>query len=150
MKRLIITAILWFIALFLTGCCDEDNLNNPPLPSGSPSGWKQETIGGTNTVIYGDFVLSKGESVNNGEVGITVVDFVPAKCGLFNHPPDDVPQVRLRFFRVSDQKVLYDFTYYRGTGFIIREMDRRGELPWDIIDITAINSNDGWVAFNLR
>ena len=148
MKYLKLVLPLLLLSLFLNGCCRSEN--NPPLPSGTSKGWTPWTIRGTDVQICGDFVLHKGESVNDRNVGIEVVELFPAKCGLLNHPPDDIPQARLRFFRVSDQKTLYEVTQRRGTGFIITEMDRRAELPWQIIDIVAINSQEGWIDFNLR
>jgi hypothetical protein len=123
MRRITIITMFGMLSLFLTGCCAEER-NNPPMPNGSPIGWQHWKIGGTDTIICGNFVLRKGESVNDGNVGITVVELYPARCGLFNHPPDDTPQVKLRFFRVLDQKTLLDFTYYRGTGDIMPEREK--------------------------
>ena len=143
MRRIIIITLFWILAMLLSGCCAADR-NNPPMPHDTHTGWQHWKIGGTDAVICGNFVLHKGESVNDGKFGITVIELYPARCGLFNHPPDDTPQVRLKFFRVSDQKVLLDFTYYRGTGDIIPERERQKELPWSVIDITAINSHRGF------
>jgi hypothetical protein len=62
------------------GCCSS-KLPEPAHP-GSVPGWKESHEGGVDTV--GMLVLKKGESSDNGKVGIRVVDIIGggSLCGL--------------------------------------------------------------------
>ena len=131
-------------------CCSKvSKLNNPPMP-GHTEKWRKYQLG-ENTTVYGDFVLHKGESVNDGVYGIEAINFYPAKCDHRDVPGEDLPSAELRFFKVSDNSTLCDFTFKRGSALLDENTCRDSDkLIWSVVEINDINTKQGWVRFNLR
>ena len=136
--------------LLLSGCCGKvSKLNNPPLPDRTER-WRKYQLG-ENTMVYGDFVLYRGESVNDGVYGIQAINFSPAKCDYGDVPGEDLPSAELRFFKVSDNSTICDFNFKRGSALLDQSTCRKPEeLIWSVVEITDVNTKQGWVRFNLR
>jgi len=134
------------VVLLSSNCCsDMRQLNEPERPS-RVRGWGEYRIG---TVTYdGDFVLNKGESTDNGKIGISLVDTYAGKCGLFTER--EYPRAKLRFYRVSDQTVLCESTFFRGNSSLDIRQICGADFEWSTIGITDINSKENWIAFDLR
>jgi hypothetical protein len=119
-------------------------LNEPERPS-KVRGWEEHRIG---TVTYdGDFVLDKGESTDNGKIGIRLIETYPGKCGLFKER--EYPKAKLQFYRVSDQVILCESIFDRGT-MGLEPPICGADLEWSVIGITDINSKENWIVFDLR
>lgn len=119
--------------------------NEPERPTYA-QGWQQRDLGAIT--LKGQFVLNKGQSVNDGTVGIRVVDIRAGSCQPFREP--QYPSAKVQFFSVPDQQILCEDTFPVG-GSRLDVIEGCGEsLKWDVLGISAINSKDNWVAFDLR
>ena len=134
------------LALLLTatsvGCCQWKSQKRP-APPGSVEGWKRFSAGGATVV--GEFLLKKGESVENGAVGIRVVDVTPARCNTIFAEPGN-PKAAVVFYRVGDGRRLAEVADTTGWS----EVAGAEAYGFDGIFIHAINAEDGWVYFDLR
>jgi hypothetical protein len=150
MMRLGLLVIVTGVLLGSGGCCGKiSKLNNPPLPSHTDK-WRKHQLG-ENTTVYGDFVLHKGESVNDSIYGIAAVNFYPAKCDHRDVPGEDLPSAELRFFRVSDNSNLCEFNFKRGSALLNESTcGNPDKLIWSVVEINDVNTQEGWVHFNLR
>ena len=129
------------------GCCwrRASNGYEPPYPH-NLVGWKYREEDGVG--ILGEFVLKKGESTNNGEVEIKVVELIPAE------PCADLgtalahKRVKLQFIRMADKKVVCEDTIpdtFGGNscGSALDEFWING------IGMRGINMKEQWVHFML-
>jgi hypothetical protein len=132
------------------GCCGRTRqLNNPQLPE-KTLGWQKHQLG-ENVTVYGDFVIRKGESVNDGTYGIEVKNLFPAKCSLADIPGEDLPSAELRFFKVSDNSTMCMSTFRRGSEVLDPTIPNCPEgMIWSVVEISEVNARDGWVRLNLR
>jgi hypothetical protein len=135
------------VILLSSSCCSGmRQLNEPERPS-KVRGWEEYRIG---TVTYvGDFVLNKGESTDNGKTGIRLVDTYAGTCGLFPFKEREYPKAKLQFYRISDQAILCESIFDRGTMRLTPPICR-ADLEWSVISINDINSKDNWIVFDLR
>ena len=100
----------------------------------------------------GQFFLSRGESTDNGKLGIRVVDFIPSKCrSVFAEYPDP-PRVVLEFYRASHKQVLCRVTLDGPIAnfSIDREEMCGNRTGFSVVGINGLNAHDGWVAFDLK
>lgn len=143
MKKIIFVAIL--LTLF-SGCsCNVKNDSEPPYPQ-NITGWKYREEDGVGVV--GNFVLKKGESTNNGEVEIKVVNLIPAECFVDQGTMQAQKRAKLQFIRMSDRKVVCeDITPEHGGGNLCG--DKLDEFRISGIGIRNINLKDQWVHFIL-
>ena len=113
------------------------------------TGWKDvrsEDV--VNSLGY--LVLKKGESSDNGRIGVTVVDIIPPPkiWGIFKTREGNA-KVVLRLFRPSDQQKLCEASFSEG-GIDITSPNYCGSsVPLSGISIFGINFKEGWVAFEL-
>lgn len=135
---------IFFIVLLLTlfsGCCPFRDNSEPAYPQ-NVTGWKYHMEG--NVGIVGEFVLKNGESTNNGEVEIKVIDLIPAKCFPNQEAVNANRRAKLRFTRMSDSKVICE-GYFNGD-LCGKELN---ELWISDVGIRSINLKDQWVHFIL-
>jgi hypothetical protein len=119
--------------------------NEPERPTYA-QGWQQRDVGAVS--IKGQFVLNKGQSVNDGTVGIRVVDIRAGSCAPFREP--EYPSTKVQFFSVPDQRILCEDVFRVG-GSRLDVIEGCGKsLPRGVLGISGINSKDNWVAFDLR
>jgi hypothetical protein len=131
------------------GCCSPQQRVEPARPD-KVRGWKEIRDG--TVVSIGMFVMNKGESTDNGELGVKVLDIIAPK------PCSDgyagMPKVILSFYRPSDNKVLCDEAIFTeggtsmGTGPPYAHCTP--EVGLSAISVNAINTKDNWVWFDLR
>lgn len=130
---------------FLSFSCCPAVINEPRRPEGT-LGWKDDFSGGAHSI--GILVLSKGESSDNGTIGVTVVDLLaPDPCaepGTYNGSP----KALLHFFRPSDQKILCDVTLVGDNKNSFLHCD--SSIGISTIAVNAINVKEKWVFFDLR
>jgi hypothetical protein len=108
--------------------------------------WQKYDTG--SITVKGEFVVSRGESVDNGRVGIRVVDVYPAKYHLLDSP--ELPQAKMQFFRVLDQSPICEGIFTRGGNRLDLPDVCKTDLEWTVIYIRDINYNEHWVFFDLR
>ena len=124
--------------------------SDTPIRPDIKSSWKESHDYGFTSV--GQFVLNRGESTDNGQLGIRVVDFIPSTCrSIFAEYPDP-PKVVLEFYRASDKQVLCRVTL---DGPIANSSIDRQEMcgnrtGFSVVGINGLNARDGWVSFDLR
>ena len=135
--------------VFIRSCCTAPNRVEPPIPK-QALGWNYREENGIH--IQGDFLLHKGEVINNGRVQIKVLDILPGDpCAEPAHYLY-LPSAKLQFIRLSDQKVLCEERFFENWSGIIGTghcPDEIFNLGLDVIHISAINLTDRWVFFEL-
>jgi hypothetical protein len=135
-----------FMVLLSSGCCsDIRRLNNPERPLKILG---EEDFRNGNTDTVGVFLLNKGQSMDNGKMGIRFVEAYPGTCGdLFREQV--YPQAKLQFYRVSDQAILCEYTFFRGASLTLSPPICKADLDWSSIGIGDISSKENWVTFVL-
>jgi hypothetical protein len=98
--------------------------------------------------IWGPFVLDKGGATEHGEAGVRVLDIYPAKCdGPFAEFPYNA-EALLQFYKLPNKEVLCEARFSQGNTVIASQC--KADVPFDVIGVTAVNSKDKWIAFDLR
>jgi hypothetical protein len=136
-------------AILYAGCCSPQQRVESARPE-KVDGWQDSYFSGVHSVA--ELVLSKGESSDNGELGVKVLDIIPPK------PCSDgyagMPKVVLSFYRPSDKKVLCDEAIFTEGGTSIGTGPPyphcTTEVGLSAISVNAINTKEGWVWFDLR
>ena len=134
---------------FLTsGCCQLFSKADPqPTRPNVTSTWTEKTdLYGVRTV--GFFVMNKGESVENGQLGVKVIDVLPKECECMSCEPT-YPRVRIAFYRPSDNKVLCEGEF-RGSASLEVMAKCDPTIGVRSISVNAINTKEQWVSFDLR
>jgi hypothetical protein len=148
MKRLLLTFIASCL-LFAAGCFCPPERKQPERPS-VVVGWDHFSADRPDSEA--EFVLNKGESTDNGTIGIEVVDILPpvdrcAEIGSYS----TYPRVELQFYRPSDRKVLCQDTWIQGSIHIGGNGDCEGQpMGFDNLVVSHINTSEKWVHLTLR
>jgi hypothetical protein len=130
----------------LSACNGWDDEIVKPIRPTSVHGWQKYDTG--SITVTGEFVLSKGESVDNGRVGIRVIDIYPAKYHLLDSP--ELPEAKMEFFRVADQSRICEGVFTRGGNRLDLPDVCKNDLEWTVIYVRDINHSESWVFFDLR
>jgi hypothetical protein len=130
--------------VFVAGCkCPAPA---PPRP-GQVRGWQEWNEGRppySFTLHYvGELILNKGESSDNGKIGVRVVEIIPGQCTTFLGEPRP-PRVKFQFFRAADSQVVCDVTTEAGGPLQCKGLD---DIQY--VNVLTINSKEGWVHLNL-
>lgn len=141
-------ALVSFASL-MRGCCS----SKPPEPThpGPVAGWKESQEGGVHTV--GTLVLKKGESSDNGKIGVRVVDIIAADPCAGYGTLKSIPRVRMQFYQAPQQKMICEelLTAGSGTSLVAGPCGEKiADLGVTAISVNAINATEGWVWFELR
>lgn len=137
--------LLVFTVALTSSCAFDQTIVNPTRPT-TVHGWRPYEAG--STTVKAEFVLNKGESTNDGHVGIQIMDVFPVKYYLLDSA--ELPKAKVRFFRVKDQTTICEVVFTRGGNSLTRPEFCGGQLPWDTIYIRDVNAREGWVFFDLR
>jgi len=89
-----------------------------------PHGWQEISVGGGITFV-GQFVLSKGESTNNGQLGVKLLNINSKPCPFATICLEPDAKATLRFYRPSDP--IGDLRAYTGIEF--DELRDESRLP---------------------
>lgn len=129
------------------GCCHlfSESEKQPERP-GHVSGWAKPPGDKNNFVGY--LLLNKGESTDNGEIGVRLVDIRPKECECFTCEPT-YPRVIIELFRASDGKVLCRDTYRQGVARLGVGDNCEPDMTVKLISVTAINSKEKWATIGL-
>lgn len=129
-----------------SGCYCHPSKPQPNHP-GQVRGW--ESYQTSSITILGEFVLKKGESTNNGKIGIMIVDITPPKACANPNEWLGSPKVTYRFYNISDNHTFCETTTLDGGGGMGSECADR--VPGVTAVYTyAINTKDNWVHFDIR
>lgn len=103
------------------------------------------------SIFYGLFVLSKGETVDNSEIGVKVDDVMPSRCkSAFAEFPDRA-QVVLQFFNPSNHQVLCQVILVENSNSSINLPDMCGDkVGIAVVGVMDINTDEKWAVFDLR
>jgi hypothetical protein len=148
MKSALISSILVAVAMFAASCCSQQRVQ-PTRPE-KVRGWNESKNG--DVVSVGAFVLKKGESTDNGELGVRVEEIIaPTPCA---EGYAGTPRVVLKFYRPSDNKVFCDHAEFGEGGTSIGNGPPyphcTPEVGLSAISVNSINTQENWVSFDLR
>jgi len=150
MRYYLIQGLLVILALSSGSCCQLSPMSrDTPTRPDIKSGWT-ERHDWTVTSI-GPLILSKGESSDNGSLGVKAIDFIPRSCSSFlSHSPNQ-PKVVLQFYRPSDNHLFCEVTLSGPANTSIDGEEMCGtKTGVSVVGINGINAKDGWVSFDLR
>jgi len=146
--RLKPTASLFALTLALVtcaGCCQRVD-SNPARPS-RVRGWGEAQLD-NGIKSAGEFLLHKGESATNADLGIELKEVIPAQScrGTESSPAKAV----IRIYRLADRKDVLEMEMTPGnTRLISFSRVLVNEYHLDTISMRAINTVEGWVWFEL-
>src|ERR1043166_3894458 len=89
--------------------CQFNGIQLQPTRLENPSGWREVGRGGSITFV-GQFVLTKGESTDNGNLGVKLVDISWKPCPAHTLCLSTDAQATLRFYHPSDGSVICEPT----------------------------------------
>jgi len=145
-KRTFIAGLVCYLALSLTGCTRTYRQHNLPARPEQVRGWKEKVFDGVHSMA--ELVLDEGQSSEGSELGVEVVSIssYETRGGVFDHPTG--PTAVLRFYRVSDHKVIQERAESSGGANLwesaLSEYGIKG------IYVNAINTKERWIWFDLR
>jgi hypothetical protein len=137
------------VFLILPGACCSPQEREQPHPPEKVAGWKDSYSGGVHSV--GELFLRKGDSSDNGKIGVKVIDVVVPQPGSEGYA--SMPKVVLQFYKPSDKQVLCEATFTEGGTFMGAGPPYphcKPEVGLAAISVNAINTKDKWVWFDLR
>ncbi len=142
---------LSFLTLFMAlsiSCCSSQQLPQPVRPE-KVRGWGD--VQGNGFTSIGMFVLNKGESTDNGELGIKIIDIISPQPCAEGGSYAGMPKVILGFYRPSDRRLLCEATFTPGGTLLGNGPPYcSSEVGLSAISVNAINTEEGWVWFDLR
>ena len=137
------------VLCFLTpGCCHllSEEHKQPDRPDVTSS-WGVRTDFGVTSI--GFFVMNKGESSANGQLGVKVIDILPKECECMSCEPTN-PRVRIAFYQPSDSRVLCEGLFFEGSAPLDMTAKCNPSMGATTIYVNAINTKQNWVSFDLR
>lgn len=141
-------AALSVLCFLTSGCCQLFSKADPqPTRPNVTSTWREQTdLFGVRTV--GFFVMNKGETTDNGLLGVKVIDILPKECKCMSCEPT-YPRVKIAFYRPSDNKILCEGEFQGNASLEVMAKCDPG-MGISHIAINAINTKEKWVSFDLR
>jgi hypothetical protein len=133
------------LLIFSSCSCDFDERFNSPERPSSAQGWKAFVSNGVN--VKGDFVMTLGESTDNGKYGLRVIELTPAKCHILKE--QELPKARIQIYDVKTQKTLCEDQFSPGVAFIDGPEMCGENFEWSGLGVSAINAKEKWVAFRI-
>jgi hypothetical protein len=137
------------VLIFSSSYCSSAQERKQTTAPKKVAGWKETYSGGVHSV--GELLLKKGESSDNGKLGVEVVDI--------ETPPADaegyagLPKVVLRFYDPADKRTLCEATFTEG-GTVMGSGPPYPHCKPDVglsaLSINSINTKDNWVWLDLR
>lgn len=134
------------VSVLLAGCGGFGKEITSPTPPAAVHGWQKYQSG--SVTVQGEFVLHKGESSDNGQFGIRVMDTYPAKTHLLDSP--EMPKAKIQFYRVKDQALICEGVFTRGSNSLTLPDLCNDRLPWSVIYVRDVNDSEKWVFLDLR
>jgi hypothetical protein len=144
--RYLIVLYLTINGFFSWGCCRSPS-PQPNRPT-EVSGWRQDQIAPGKAICY--VVLNEGESSQNNELGMKVIEIVPPNLCAEPNSFSGNPQVVLSLYKVTDGQELCRVTLL-SRGYTNLQTDSYcGKNDFfSGITVNAINTKDKWAEFSL-
>src|ERR1041384_5882579 len=142
MKRLATT-----IALTFGLSCGPCLKSLPDQPKGpfKVDGWQMSREGGVT--FRGVLMLRNGESASNGSIGVRVTEIHEANPCCGDPSPLCDRRARIQFFDPRDGRPLCEIESATLSNTVIPCGDK---IKVSVVGIRAINTQEGWVLFDLR
>ena len=123
-----------------------EKFRQPEWPNGTPRWLSNPSIDNSGIRLLGVLVLKKGESTDNGKIGVRVIDIVEGDaCAHFAFSKSR--KAVIEFFAPKDNRIICQVTLLEhSTG----TLDCPDELGISAYGVQAINTRDRWVLFDLR
>ena len=144
MKRLGLVTFSLILLCFGCGPC----LKSPPAQPVGPfkvDGWQTTKDGGVTYRAV--LMLRKGESSSHGNVGVRVLEIHEANPCCGDPSPLCDRRARIQFFNPGDGRTLCEIEPSDRGNLVIPCMH---EIDVSVIGMRAINTQEGWVLFDLR
>jgi len=132
-------------ALLSAGCCHVGPQQQPARPNAT-SEWREQTASGVTRLGY--FVMNKGESLDNGKLGVKVIDIRPAECKCLTCLPS-APTARIGFYKAPNPTLVCEGDFH-GSASLQDIAKCDPSIGATGIYVYSINSKEQWVAFDLR
>jgi hypothetical protein len=142
MKRLATIIALTFCVR--CGPCLKSPPDQPKAPS-KVDGWQMSREAGVTYRAV--LMLRKGESASNGSVGVRVTEIHEADPCCGDPSPLCARRASIQFFDPSDGRPLCEVESSDFGNTVIPCSDK---IKVSVIGIRAINTQEGWVLFDLR
>jgi len=144
--RKLLIFLLMLLSTTTSGCCSRVE-SDPPRPN-QVRGWREFEESGIKAI--GEFVLKKGETVDNGSFGVKLIDTIPDQNCFITEGPSHLPKATMQFYRVSDKQVLLEIDLPKAnTSFMSFRPSIVEEYSINTISIREINTKEGWIWFEL-
>lgn len=117
----------------------------------NPSGWQEARVGGGINFV-GQFVLQKGQSTENGKIGVKLLNITSKDCPFATICLAPQAKATLRFYRPVDQSVICEPTLEAGDTSYKADLVCSG-LPFTNLEVSEINTREDWALisfFNLE
>ncbi len=131
-----------------SSCCVEQARESPPERPSSVRGWSELHV--YDFLIVAELVLRKGESSDNGSLGVEVVDIVAADPCAERYSRNGTTRVLLRFFRPASGETLCEAEFPNSAAGMPEGPACATRFDIDTVNVYAINAEDEWVWFDLR
>ena len=140
--------LMLLVSLVSTGGCCEEVHFTPQRPT-SVRGWHEFNEQGAH--VIGEFVLNKGEDVDNGRLGVELVKIIPRKrCHDLSAENDTIPRALMKFYRAKDHQPIGEIEVTKGASSRLVNynipVDGYGV---DAVFVREINTKDEWIWFEL-
>jgi hypothetical protein len=122
--------------------CQFNGIQLQPTRLENPSGWREVGRGGSITFV-GQFVLTKGQSTDNGNLGVKLVDISWKPCPAHTLCLSTDAQATLRFYHPSDGSVICEPKLHASDTSYGAKYVCPG-LPFTNLEVREINTRDGW------
>ncbi|SRR6266446_1579316 len=137
-------SVLLLILILTSGCCRTLE-SNPTAPT-SVRGWQEYDEQGVHAV--GEFVLKKGQSIDNGKIGVELLKTIaPVKCYEPFAEQDLFPKAVVRFYALPSKETLLDVEVRKQTSNGLKQPV--SDYGINAIYVRDINTKDGWLWFEL-
>jgi len=149
MRTLALSLVTGLLILYSGFCSSAQENEKQPGPPEKVAGWKDTYFSGVHSI--GELFLHKGESSDNGNIGVEVVDVVKPQPGAEGYA--GMRKVVLRFYQAADKRTICEATFTEGGTAIGNGPPYphcKPDLGLSAISVNAINTRDNWVWFDLR
>ena len=144
-KNVALLAVTISALPIFSGCCR--SVDSAVSHPNQIRGWQEFGHGPTKSV--GEFVVKKGEAIDNHNVAIEVLGITQGRSCFGTESTG--PSARLRFSKVADRQTILEIDLTAGnTRLISFNRSLVEEYGLDTISIRGINTKEGWVWFELR
>jgi hypothetical protein len=130
--------LVWF---FSTG------IQLQPRRLSDPNGWQEAALGG-GIKLMGQFVLRKGESTENGKIGIKLLNITSKDCPFATICLAPQAKATLRFYKPVDGSIICEPTLESDDTSYKADLVCSG-LPFTYLEVREINTREDWALISI-